>query len=326
MDIQSAGVAVDDGSVFIGVGWNEATETGFYVAADESLETPAQDGYYSDNGDAWASLSSALSGYRSLMVRADGFSPADGEWEQVVGSIFGGGNGFGDPANTGASTMASFNGNLFVGTENQFGGEVEYTADGENWFLGNTPGFNDSTNDAVAKLIAFEGYLYASTLNLVYGTQVWRATAPLAWTNVESNGFGDGSNVSAPSGAVFDGELFLGTEHSGGCEIWRTPDGVVWSQVHTNGFGNSQNRVAESMAVFRGELYAGTKNIGGAELWRSPDGFIWFPAMTGGFGSSANDGDHRSRSFSTVPSTRECRTVSLDAQLWRTPTGRPGRR
>jgi len=288
VEIRNVGVAVYEGSVFIGVGWDESTEIGFFVTADESVGTPLQNGYFSEDSASWDSILTAFPAYRSLMVRADGFFPVDGEWEQVVGSIFGGGNGFGDPSNVGASTMAPFDGALFVGTENQFGGEVDFTTDGENWFLGNNPGFNDPTNDAVAKLIPFEGHLYASTLNPVYGTQIWRTTAPLAWTYVEGNGFGDGSNASAPSGSVFNGDLFLGTEHGSGCEIWRTPDGVTWTQVHTNGFGSSQNKVAESMAVFRGELFVGTKNVGGAEIWRSPDGFIWFSVMTGGFGSSAN--------------------------------------
>jgi len=286
--VQSAVATVDGGSVFIGVGWDQSTEIGFFVAADESVGTPLQDGRFSSDGASWIEISDAFPGYRSLVVRADGFSTVDGEWEQRVGSIFGGGNGFGDPFNTDVATMASFDGALFVGTENQFGGEVNFTTDGESWLLGNQPGFDDPTNDAIDTLIDFDGYLYASTLNPVNGTQVWRTAAPSAWTFVDGDGFGDPSNSSAPSGAVFDAGLYLGTRNPSGCEIWRAPDGVTWTQVHTNGFGNPQNEVAESMATFRGELHVGTRNTGGAELWKSPDGFVWFSVATGGFGSVDN--------------------------------------
>ncbi len=320
VDIQGSGVAVDDGSVFIGVGWNEATEAGFYVAADESLETPAQDGYYSDNGAAWTSLSSSFPGYRSLMVRADGFSPADGEWEQVVGSIFGGGNGFGDPWNTSVVAMGAFNGELYVGTKNQFGSEINYTTDGGNWFLGNTPGFGDPANDGISNLIVFDGRLYAATFNSASGTQLWRTDAPWAWTFVEGGGFGDTANISTPSSTVFGDHLYLGTSHAGGCEIWRSSGGLSWSQVHSNGFGNSQNEVAESMAAFRGELWVGTRNTSGAELWKSPDGVVWFAMMSGGFDSSSNSAIKGLTVYDKMLYAGVSNTVT-GAQIWRSTNG-----
>lgn len=288
VDVEGAGVVINDGSVFIGVGWDLGNDSGVYVAADESTGTQMQTGFFGDLSFNWELMTSAYPDYRSLMVRVDGYSPVDGEWEQVVGSVFGGGNGFGDTGNAGAPTMASFQGGLFVGTRNHNGAEVRYTVDGQNWLPANDPGFGIVLNHAVSELIPFNGHLYASTLNSTNGTEVFRMTAPSSWTSAVAGGFGDPSNTSAPSASVFEGQLYLGTDNAGGCEIWRTTSGLMWTQVHTNGFGNPQNTVAESMAIFGGELHVGTRNADGAELWRSPDGVVWFPVMTGGFGSASN--------------------------------------
>ena len=289
VDIGEQGVVVEEGSVFIGVGWNESTEIGFHVAADESPATLGRNGYFSADGAAWQTISNAFPSYRSLLVRARGVSVVDGEWQQVVGSVHGGGSGFGDDLNLAAASMATFDGGLFVGTENPFGAEVNYSVDGRSWYLGNNPGFNVPTNDAVTSLVAFDGHLYAATRNRSLGAQVWRTGAPGVWASVEENGFGDPGNTSVPSGAVFGGKMYLGTDNPTGCEIWRSPDGEAWAQANSDGFGDPQNRVAETLAVFRGELFVGTRNIGGAELWKSVDGETWVPTMTGGFGSSARE-------------------------------------
>jgi len=289
VDIVDQGVVIDGGSVFIGVGWNESTEPGFHIAVDESPATPGRNGYLSADGASWQPISNAFPSYRSLFVRARGLSPVNGEWQQVVGSIYGGGSGFGDSFNLAAASMAMFDGALFVGTENPFGGEVNYSVDGQTWYLGNNPGFNVPTNDAITSLVPFDGHLYAATRNRSLGTQVWRTGTPLAWAGVEENGFGDPGNTSTPSGAVFGGEMYLGTDNPTGCEIWHSPDGGGWAQVNSDGFGDAQNRVAETMATFSGELFVGTRNIGGAELWKTADGVTWVPMMTGGFGSSENE-------------------------------------
>jgi hypothetical protein len=286
--VEGAGPVIENGSVYIGVGWDDATELGFFVAADESPGTVQQTGYFSSDGSTWSMIPSTFPLYRSLMVRSDGFSPVDGEWTQAVGSVFGGGNGFGDPANSTASSIAAFEDALFVGTENPFGGEVNLSWDGRDWFLANLPGFGDYSNVGVSSLVRFGEQLYASTTNPMFGTQIWRTATPPTWVFVEGGGFGDPQNQSSPSNQVFDGHLYLGTEHSSGCEIWRTSDGTTWSQVHSNGFGDANNQAAETMAAYQGDLYVGTRNVNGAELWWSPDGIVWFPAMTGGFGTSEN--------------------------------------
>ena len=288
VDVESASVTIEEGSVFIGVGWDDVADNGFYVAADESTQTQLQTGFYGDDGANWDLVTDAFPNYRSLMIRVDGQSPVDGEWEQVVGSVLGGGNGFGDSGNTGTPAMASFQGALYVGTSNQDGAEVRTTTDGQNWSPANTPGFGNTLNDGVSELVAFNGHLYASTTNPSRGTDVYRMSTPPSWTLVSVAGFGDSSNTSAPSAAVFNGQLYLGTSNGGGCEIWRTTGGLVWTPVLAGGFGNPQNLVAESMSVFDGNLLVGTGNADGAELWTTSDGIVWNPLMLGGFGSADN--------------------------------------
>jgi Putative binding domain, N-terminal/Viral BACON domain len=289
VNIVDQGVVVDEGSVFIGVGWHQNTEIGFHVAADESPATPGHSGYFSADGATWQPISTTFPSFRSLMVRADGLSPVDGEWRQVVGSVHGGGSGFGDSLNLAATSMATFGSALFVGTENPFGAEVNYSFDGQTWFLGNNPGFNEPTNDDITGLVPFAGHLYAATRNRSLGAQVWRTALPLGWSSVEGDGFGDPANTAAPSSAVYDGEVYFGTDNPTGCEIWRSSDGVAWAQVNTDGFGEAQNQVAETMDVFADELFVGTRNVTGAELWKTADGETWSPVMTGGFGSPENE-------------------------------------
>jgi len=284
-------IVITEGSVYLGVAWDETTEIGFYVAADESPGTPAQTGYSSTDGVTWDSLSTPFPQYRSLIMRIGGFSTADGQWQQVVGRFFGGGNGFGDSGNTTAAAMASYAGSLFVGTENTSGAEIHHTIDGQVWQIANSPGFGDPTNRAIATLTTFDGDLFAATANPSSGAQVWRTNPPPSWPPwipASIGGFGDSSNSSIPSGSVFDGYLYFGTSNTNGCEIWRTDDGSAWNQLHTNGFGDLLNLTAESMAVFNGELYVGTSNINGAQLWKSPDGTVWFPVTTNGFGTTNN--------------------------------------
>ncbi len=292
--IDNPSLIIDQGSVYIGVEWNEATEIGLYVAADESPGTPLQTGFYREQWGQWTSISSTFPSYRSLLLRTDGYPISDGEWEMVVGTSIGGGNGFGDADNISVSAMAAFEGSLFAGTENLYGCEVNYTHDGTDWFLGGLAGFGHTANESISSLIPFVDGLYASTRNPVTGTETFRAEwstgGILEWALAFGPGVYDQFNVSAPSGAVFDAHLYLGTDHFNGCEIWRTsggtPAGTTWTQVHLNGFGDPQNQIAESMAVFNDELYVGTLNGNGAELWKSPDGIVWFSVMTGGFGSA----------------------------------------
>ena len=320
VDVEGAVPAIQEGSVYIGVGWDEGAELGFYVAADESPGTPQQVGYFSSGGAPWQNTAGAFPGYRSLLLRADGFASVDGDWTQVVGSIFGGGNGFGDMSNSRVEAAATFGNAMFAGTGNALGAEVMITTNGVDWSWSSDPGFGNPTNTAVSNLISFDGALYATTHNEYYGAQVWSTASPPSWTPVALNGFSDPWNTSVPSGAVFEGSLYLGTENAAGCELWRLSNGTSWSQTHTDGFGDSGNVSATAMAVFDGQLYVATENAAGTEIWRSPDGIVWFQVADGGFGSSDNTaaGDlivYQDELYCGVSN------ATTGAQVWRTTDG-----
>lgn len=279
---------IEDGSIYIGVFWYQHIDPGFFIAADESPATPPQIGYFIDGSTPWIPLSSAFPSYRSLLLRTEGYPVFDGEWQLVVGSDRGGGNGFGASDNEAAAAMELFDGELFLGTANPHGAGVHLTEDGEVWWPVADPGLGDPTNLAIPTLMTFGDHLYAATRNPTLGAEVWRTNAAPNWSIVDGAGFGDPGNISAPSGTVFNGHLYLGTDSYSGCEIWRSSDGVTWTQVNLDGFGNPYNQVATAMAVDGGELFVGTLNSNGAEIWKSSDGIAWTPAMTGGFGSTPN--------------------------------------
>lgn len=319
--LDPAGVTLDDGSVYLGVEWDDGAEIGFYVTADESAATPAQSGFFTADGISWTPIPAAFPGYRSLLVRGDGFATADGEWTQVVGHLVGGGNGFGDPANDRISAMSPFEGMLFAATANPYGAEVHVSGDGVTWSQSGTPGLGHPTNVEIDAVIPFSGHLVATTTNPTWGAEVWRFHTPqLEWTLAEDGGFGDLSNTAIPAAAVFDDMLYVGTHNALGCEIWRSADGTTWEQAHADGFGNLDNVTVSSMAVFRDHLYAGTANGDGAELWRTSDGLAWFAVATGGFGSAGNVAVSRLVVFDGALYAGVSNAVT-GAQVWRSTDG-----
>jgi len=78
-----------------------------------------------------------------------------------------------------------------------------------------------------------------------------------AWTQVNTDGFGDSNNTDVQPQVVFDGYLYAGTATyvTGGGEIWRSSDGTTWVQVNTDGFGDYNNSSAYPWIVFNGYLY-----------------------------------------------------------------------
>jgi outer membrane protein assembly factor BamB len=91
----------------------------------------------------------------------------------------------------------------------------------------------------------------------------------LPWTQVNTNGFGDARNRSVLSGAVYNGNLYVGTfNRTAGTEVWKY-NGTTWTQVNANGFGDANNWNS-CMAVYNGSLYGGTLNqLTGTEIWET---------------------------------------------------------
>ena len=90
-DISSMNLAINSGSVYIGVRWM-TTSPNVFMAADESTDRPVgfAGGYWWNNvANAWATIASAFTNYRSLFVRAVETHPglAVSGTDPAVGSV-----------------------------------------------------------------------------------------------------------------------------------------------------------------------------------------------------------------------------------------------
>jgi hypothetical protein len=159
-------------------------------------------------------------------------------------------------------------------------------------------------------ILCLLGSLLLLPLSLFSGT----ALAFDNWLPKATGGFGDPTNLANFAMAVYNSQLYVGTETNPGfgglgCEVWRY-DGVTWAQMVGQsaagtpgtgpGFGNANNFGVYRMAVLGSYLYAGTENPNGCEIWRY-DGANWTQVVgqgtagtaTGpGFGKIANVGVH----------------------------------
>ena len=170
-----------------------------------------------------------------------------------------------------------------------------------------TPIWENPVN-SIGELLEYNGSLYAGTWSNSFvggagesnGCEVWRYTpaASPQWERISEPGFGDSKNGSVLSMAVFDNQLYVGTQNfeipeeglgsptdilelADGAEVWRW-NGSMWQAVIIN--GNPANPLDEGatridnlymwrMIVYKGELIVGTMNIfRGGELWASKDG------------------------------------------------------
>ena len=91
-------------------------------------------------------------------------------------------DGFGDPNNRGASSMAVYGSNLYTGTSyNDSTGCEVWSYDGS-WVQENTDGFGDGSNtDAPSMAVHTPDsieYLYVGTKNAAAGCEIWRAEVP----------------------------------------------------------------------------------------------------------------------------------------------------
>jgi len=207
-------------------------------------------------------------------------------------------NGFAPNNNMEARSMASYFGNLYVGTMSLNGCEV-WRYDGSVWTQVNADGFGDIRNIEASSMAVMGDNLYVGTMNNVTGCEVWRYDGS-AWSQVNADGFGDGNNVRAYSMAERLSQLYIGTENwTTGCEVWRTeeiggPPYTDWTQVNTDGFGDGNNTNACSLAFTGSALQVGTENwTSGCEVWRTykvggPPYTDWTQVNTDGFGDGNN--------------------------------------
>jgi hypothetical protein len=162
--------------------------------------------------------------YRSKGANADA-PRASSDFEQVLDSSSGlGMDGWlaGDASNTYVASIASFNGYIYIGTNNSNGAQVWRSQDGLTWErVANfdSSDINDANNIRVTSMQVNGNFLYIGTKN-------------------------------------YNATLALIT----GLEVWRTPDGVTWNQYGSDGFGSANYTDVTSMTSFNGLIYFGVEN------------------------------------------------------------------
>jgi len=221
-------------------------------------------------------------------------------WSQVNS------DGFGDGNNTRASSMAVYNGNLYVGTRNTSNGCQVWSYDGSSWtrriIIG---GFITANNVDASAMAVYGTSLYVGTENDPAsggnGCQVWRNIGGSLWAQANISGFGNVNNTRVSSLFWYSGQgrLIAGTQNTAaGCSIESYDGtGTNWTAMATDGISSSANYAATSLfACDLGsgtKLYAGTSNNGGCEV-HSYTGALnpphaWdAPIVTGGFGDGSN--------------------------------------
>ena len=145
-------------------------------------------------------------------------------------------------------------------------------------------------------MLPFQGSLYATG----YPARIWRMTAAGAWSQANTDGFGDNNNREIDALAEFDGQLYAAaynwvcddancnTGHTNGPQVWRSADGATWDNVTpAGGFGAGAIWV-NAFVVFDNQLYMSIAgdSTRGAQVWRTPDGTSSTRVVENGF---AND-------------------------------------
>lgn len=226
-------------------------------------------------------------------ARIQKFAPGVPNWKQV--NI----NGFGKRPNTVATNMEIFNNQLYVGSTGSWSGgaaEIWRTAEGTTWEKANETGFgatNLDANRAVVDLAVFNSQLYASTGWRGLPGQIWRSSNGLTWEKVEDNGFDDPGNEGINIFGVFNNQLYVTIQGSGGVEIWRssTGDNGSWTRVVENGGSDNLSFITD-LIEFNGKFYAMVENNEtprtGCQVWETSDGTTWTAVVDDGFGNIEN--------------------------------------
>ena len=143
-------------------------------------------------------------------------------------------------------------------------------------------GFGDGKNYGNSFEV-FNNALYLGTGNVIAGAQVRRCTAcdGSDWAQVNTNGFGDTSNLGAHL-IAFDGKLYAFTSEfwgamEEGTEVFVTQNGTTWVPMPIHGWGDSNNQNAYGL-VYNNSLYLGSgNNANGGEIWLLLNRLVFLP-------------------------------------------------
>jgi murein DD-endopeptidase MepM/ murein hydrolase activator NlpD len=125
-------------------------------------------------------------------------------------------DGFGDSNNV-AAWLEPFLGRLYVLVQNPVDGTQVWrcsACDGSgesDWEHLDFAGSDDSGNITGAMMLEYDGDFYLTTGNEATGTEVWRTSDGLSWSQVNVDSFGFPDNIDVWSGFVYKDHLYLGT-------------------------------------------------------------------------------------------------------------------
>ena len=156
-----------------------------------------------------------------------------------------------------------------------------------------TGGLGNPQNGAMFPFIEFQGKAYSFVPNTSGGggpsipAPVW-AYDGQRFAKAAADGFGDVNNSSLSPGAIFQGQLYMGTSnYNGGGQLWRTPDGTHWERVGQAVLSNPNNTNYWPLGVQDGKLVVASDNYqAGVQAW-TYDGSNFVRANTDGFGEDA---------------------------------------
>jgi len=184
--------------------------------------------------------------------------------------------------------MIEFNDQIYIGTTQ---GELWRSSDGESWENLINDALGDSENGFRA-LAVFSNTLFIGTDNRTTGIEIWSSATGDAgdWTQVNTDGFGNGATTQDVTMDIFNGFLYVGFGRTIDAEtstylaeLWRSNDGVTWAPVFTDGLGKSDNSNVSSMEEYNGYFYIGFRNVNtGGEVWRSTNGTDWTVVFANG--------------------------------------------
>ncbi|MHB8895676.1 MAG: IPT/TIG domain-containing protein [Candidatus Geothermincolia bacterium] len=217
------------------------------------------------------------------------WSLSGGNWSQI------GPNGFAPNSQREATCMATFQGALYLGTDNITTGGKVWRYSGSSWSRMAIPGFSYH-NGRISCMVADGTNLWVGTYNAATGGEVWCYDGSWHCRIGPPGGPGDISlgplNPMVGSLALLDGKLWVGTMNETGCEIWRNDSPGNWTQVADNGIDDATNVTASTMCVFDGGLLVGTARNNGCSVYKYEGGWsqlVGPAAPVGpGFGSDHN--------------------------------------
>ncbi|MCA9572450.1 MAG: hypothetical protein KC656_31640, partial [Myxococcales bacterium] len=189
-------------------------------------------------------------------------------------------DGFGNPNNRYAWSMAVFDDQLYVGTYNVLDGGELWRYDGLRWENVMRGGFGGAGEQGVRSLVVHDGALFAGTHPGQGPAMVYRSTDGVTWVPSSAPGLGNPDNISVRTMISWNGSLYAGTQNVvTGMEV-RRYDGGSWTPLATDGISDPRNTLATQFVSHRGGIYLGTFNSTlGAGLYRY-DGQV-FQAIVG---------------------------------------------